>query len=224
MTIDAASDAASGSTSGSSPDRASGATAGPTSGPMPDGRNDRTNGLVRITTPRLELIAATTALLEMELASPQRLGVALGVQVPDGWPPGEYDEHAIRWLLERLSAQPEAAGWFAWYALLKAESDGAMPHLVAAGGYTGPPTEDGEVELGYSVVPAFGKRGIATEMVAALVGRAIAAERVTRVIAHTFPANIGSIRVLEKNGFVPEGPGKEEGTIRFGRGRAAAGS
>ena len=182
---------------------------------------DPTSGLMRITTPRLELVAATIALLEMELDSPQRLGAALGVHVPDGWPPGEYDEHAIRWLLDRLSAQPEAAGWFAWYALFTAEP-GAMAHLVAAGGYTGPPDENGVVEIGYSVVPAFGRQGIATEMVTALVQHAFTDARVTHVIAHTYPSNVASIRVLEKNGFVLEGPGKEEGTIRYGRGGHAA--
>jgi [ribosomal protein S5]-alanine N-acetyltransferase len=176
---------------------------------------------MRIATPRLELIASTPELLETELASPQHLGVALGAHVPEGWPPGEYDEHAIRWLLDRLSAQPDAAGWFGWYALMTPES-GTMPDLVAAGGYTGPPDETGTVEIGYSVVPAFGKRGIATEMVAALVDRAFADVRVTRVIAHTFPANTGSIRVLEKNAFVLEGPGKEAGTVRYVRPRTGA--
>ena len=201
----------------------SGTASGQTSRPVSDARRDHPAGLMCITTPRLELIAATTALLEMELESPQRLGAALGVQVPDGWPPGEYDEHAIRWLLDRQAARPEAAGWFAWYALLKAEpGSGAMPHLVAAGGYTGPPDEGGQVEIGYSVVPAFGKRGIATEMVRALVQHASADARVKRVIAHTFPVNIGSIRVLEKNGFTLEGPGTEEGTVRYGRERHVA--
>lgn len=171
---------------------------------------------MRITTQRLELVAATATLLEMELASPQRLGEALGVRVPEGWPPGEYDEHAIRWLLERLSARPDAAGWFAWYALLKVEDD-PLPHLVAAGGYTGPPDENGIVEIGYSVVPSYGRRGIATEMVAALVEHAFADACITRVIAHTFPANAASIRVLEKSGFAFEGPGQEEGTIRYRR-------
>lgn len=186
-----------------------------------DARLDPASGLMRIASPRLELISATPALLEMELASPQKLGVALHARVPDGWPPGEYDEHAIRWLLDRLKARPEAAGWFAWYALLKAEPGaGAMPHLVAAGGYTGPPDDAGQVEIGYSVVPAFGRRGIATEMVAALVHNAFADARISRVIAHTFPANVASIRVLEKNLFVLEGVGSEEGTIRYGTARS----
>jgi RimJ/RimL family protein N-acetyltransferase len=173
---------------------------------------------MRITTQRLELVAATTSHLETELVSPQQLGILLSAIVPEGWPPGEYDEHAIRWLLERLAAQPEAAGWFAWYALLRVEDD-AMQHLVAAGGYTGPPDEAGQVEIGYSVVPAFGKQGIATEMVAALVLRAFSDARVMRIIAHTFPANTASLRVLEKNGFAIEGPGAEGGTVRYGMAR-----
>lgn len=182
-----------------------------------------TTAPVRITTARLELVSATTGLLETELASPAQLGVALGAQVAEGWPPGEYDEHAIRWLLERLSGRPEAAGWFAWYALLKPES-GPLPQLVAAGGYTGPPDDAGEVEIGYSVVRVFEGRGIATEMVGALVHRAFNDAIVSRIIAHTFPANTGSIRVLEKNGFTHEGAGKDAGTIRYGRYRDRTGS
>ena len=220
MTFDATSGPTSDLPSRLASSTAPGATSGQTSSPASDARLDPASGLMRITSPRLELIASTTALLEMELVSPQQLGVALGAQVPDGWPPGEYDENAIRWLLDRLKAQPEAAGWFAWYALLKGEpAPGAMPHLVAAGGYTGPPDEENKVEIGYSVVPAFGKRGIATEMVAALVQHAFTDVRTTRVIAHTYPSNVGSIRVLEKNGFMLEGPGSEEGTVRYGRER-----
>ncbi len=178
-------------------------------------------GLLRLTTPRLMLVPATAALLEMELASPQHLGAGLGAQVPEGWPPGEYDEPAIRWLLDRLTAQPDAANWFAWYVLMN-EDHGGLPRLVAASGYTGPPDPAGEVEIGYSVVPAYGRRGIATETVGALVAHAFTDPRVTRVIAHTFPLNVGSIRVLEKNEFLLEGPGREEGTIRYRRGRDAS--
>ena len=175
---------------------------------------------IQLTTPRLTIVPASATLLEMELASPQHLGEALEAHVPEGWPPGEYDEPAIRWFLGRLAAQPDAAHWFAWYVLLN-EDPGALPHLVAASGYKGPPDPGGEVEIGYSVVPAYGRRGIATEIVGALVAHAFTDPRVTRVIAHTFPLNAGSIRVLEKNGFLLEGPGQEEGTIRYGRGRDA---
>ena len=85
----------------------------------------------------------------------------------------------------------------------------------------GEPTDDGTVEIGYSIVEAYQGRGIGTEIVAALVAHAFGDARVTRVIAETFPELVASIRVLEKNGFRRiEEAGAEPGVIRFERRRS----
>jgi RimJ/RimL family protein N-acetyltransferase len=86
---------------------------------------------------------------------------------------------------------------------------------VAGGGYFGPPTEAGVVELGYSVCPEWRGRGYAQELARALAAHAARQPRVTRVIAHTTAANPASIRVLGGSGFVPDGTGAERGTLRF---------
>jgi ribosomal-protein-alanine N-acetyltransferase len=174
-----------------------------------------------IRTGRLDLVAATSAHLEAELVSPARLGSLLGANVPEGWPPGEYDRPAVEFFLARLTENPGAEGWYGWYAIERA-ADGRPATLVGAGGYFGPPGDDGTVEIGYSILPDFRGRGFATELVQALIARAFATPGVGRVIAHAFPENIGSAKVLERTGFVPAGPGREPGTVRYVQPRPVA--
>jgi RimJ/RimL family protein N-acetyltransferase len=55
--------------------------------------------------------------------------------------------------------------------------------------------------------------------VEALTSRALSADTVQCVIAHTMDSNTSSQRVLRRCGFVPAGPGAEPGLIRFERAR-----
>lgn len=75
------------------------------------------------------------------------------------------------------------------------------------------------VEVGYSIMPAFQRLGLASEAVAALIDWAFSDPGVQLVTAETLPSLPASIRVLEKNGFQFLGAGSEEGVIRYGRNR-----
>ena len=164
--------------------------------------------------PRLSLVAASLRHVEAELSGPHALAVLLGAAVPASWPPGEYDRHAQEYFRDRLAAAPsDDAGWFGWYGITQAPRF-ASPTLVVAAGFVGPPGEDGTVETGYSVVPEARGLGYATEAVKALLAWALG-HGALRVIAHTTPANVASVTVLRRCGFVEEGPGEEPGTIRF---------
>jgi len=166
-------------------------------------------------TARLTLAAATPAHLRTELDAPERLASLLGAEVADDWPSGEYDRDAMEFFHERLREGGDAAaGWYGWYAIRHADGDGPRA-LVGAGGYLGPPDEDGIVEIGYSVLPEWQRRGYAGEIASALVARAFALAGVARVIAHTTLENAGSVTVLTRLGFVTAGPGPEPGIIRF---------
>ena len=90
------------------------------------------------------------------------------------------------------------------------DEDGA---LVGMGGFTGPPV-DGTAELGYAIAPARQGRGLATAVVAVLLGRAREAG-LEQVIAHTLPEENASTSVLVKNGFVRAGEAHDpdEGTV-----------
>jgi RimJ/RimL family protein N-acetyltransferase len=167
-----------------------------------------------IVTPRLELLPATAALLNAELESPSSLAGLLGAEVPEGWPPGEYDILAIKHFRDCLTENPEAVGWYGWYSLMR-QREGEPRILIGAGGFFGPPDAKWQVEIGYSVARDFEGQGYATEIVSALVRYAFATTRVRRVVAHTMMGNIGSRKVLERAGFRIAGQGQEPGSVEY---------
>ncbi len=170
---------------------------------------------MELETRRLILHAAAAEHLRAELEHPGRLRALLDAEVSPAWPPGEYDREALEFFRARLEAGGAAAeGWYSWYAVRKADRDGPRA-LVAAAGYLGPPDAAGDVEIGYSVLPEWQRRGYASEIVQALVLRAFSRPAVRRVIAHTAAANVGSTAVLLRCGFTQVGSGAEAGTIRF---------
>ncbi len=68
--------------------------------------------------------------------------------------------------------------------------------------FKGEPCENGSVEIGYGIYPAFEKKGYITEAVEVLCLWAMNQKYVRSVRAETLPGNIASQRVLQKNGFV----------------------
>jgi ribosomal-protein-alanine N-acetyltransferase len=168
-------------------------------------------------TARIDLIAMTPDHCRAELQAPARLGERLGVVVPASWPPGLHDRDAVTFFLARLTeGGAPAIGWYGWYAVLRA-ADGQAATLVASGGYFGPPTGDGTVEIGYSVAPEWRARGLASEIVEALVARAFATPGVRRVAAEAHEENSASRRVLARCGFRQVGTGREPGFLRHER-------
>ena len=167
-------------------------------------------------TPRLLLLAASRALLTAELHKPQYFPVLLGAAMPAGWPPGEYDREAMEYFLEKLTAGGrDAAGWYNWYALRKAEGDTPRT-LVGTGGFTGPPDEAGLAELGFAIAADWRGQGLGTELVAGLVQQAAATGMVRRLVAHAQPENLASQKVLLANGFTSSGT-DINGQLRFER-------
>jgi [ribosomal protein S5]-alanine N-acetyltransferase len=173
---------------------------------------------VRLSTQRLELLSAAPDLLRAELESPALLAQRLGAAVPLSWPPQYHDTPAMRWTLRRLEEDTAPAGWYLWYFLLRTAGE---PLLLGAGGFKGPPDEDGSVEVGYSIVTEHHRRGYASEAVAGLLAFAFEHTGVTRVLAETLPELAGSIGVLRKRGFAFVGAGSEPGVIRFELTRSA---
>ena len=175
---------------------------------------------LRLETERLILMCGTPPLLRAELKQPEQFRRLLGVDVAAPWPPPLNDEQSNAWMIRFLEANPDSGGWGLWYFVLR-EGPNGKSIAIGNGGYKGKPTEDGTVEIGYSVVEAYQRRGLGTEAAGALIARAFRDPAVTRVIAETFPDLRPSIRVLEKNGFVRIEGGSEPGVIRFELRRAA---
>jgi ribosomal-protein-alanine N-acetyltransferase len=127
--------------------------------------------------------------------------------VPRDWPP---DYHANRLgFMRKALEDPDATGWWLHYVVL---TDVTRPTLVGVAGFKGPPS-DGAVEIGYSIVPSWQRRGLATEASRALVGAAW--QRGAKVIlAHTLPHLEPSIGVLRKLEFAPS-ESNEPGVLAF---------
>lgn len=138
------------------------------------------------------------ALLRAELAGNKALAAALGVVVPEGWPPGQHTMEAVKYFIEHPELIEE--GWSDYYAIAAA-TPATPATLVCSIGYQGLPA-GGRVEVGYSVVESWRRRGIATEAVSALVERA-RRYGMRSVIAHALPHNAASIAVLTKSRFRP---------------------
>ena len=164
-------------------------------------------------TERLRLVAGSLDIAIAEIERSSRFGEILRADVPPDWPP-ETVRDALPFFLGLYRAHPDWVGWLGWYAI---SFIAKRPVLCGSVGFKGPPTDEGIVEIGYSLLPDHRGLGIATEMVEGLVAWAAAQDGVRAVEAETMPDNRASIRVLERSGFVPAGAGVEPGSLRFAR-------
>ena len=105
---------------------------------------------------------------------PTAFGRLIGSTVPEGWP--EFPE-SIVFTLDRLRDHPNDADWWMHFFV-------SGDALVGSGGFVGPP-QDGVVEIGYELAPAFRGKGLGTAAARALVEKARATGTVTKVIANT---------------------------------------
>lgn len=170
---------------------------------------------LRLSTPRLDMIAATHEHLNAERMGREHLARLLRAMVGPDWPPGEYDQDAREFFWVRLREEGVSAmGWYLWYAIRRGEP-GDPTSVVGAAGYMGPPDGQGRVEIGFSVMPAWRSMGHATEMTQALIRNAFAEVRVRKILAHAAPDNAASRRALGKCGFVLVEMDEERGGYRF---------
>jgi ribosomal-protein-alanine N-acetyltransferase len=150
-----------------------------------------------IETPRLRLIPCELSHFQAILTDQGRLEQLLGVTVlEDSFDfPGVASVETMRFLRDHLRANPEVLGW--WAYLFVHVGDNV---LIGMGGYKGGADEAGMVEIGYSIVPAYRGRGLATEAARGLIDNAFAHEHVNRVDARTLAEPNASTRILEKAG------------------------
>lgn len=166
-----------------------------------------------ILTERLELVPATPELIRAALAGPESLGVGLRAAVPSTWPPEYLDAAAFAYTLGRLAEGPGNLGWWLYFIVLPGGTGERT--LIGSGGYKGPPTADGTIEVGYGIITDHRRRGYALEATRGLLARAFLVPDVRRAIAETLPELSPSIGVLTKCGFRLIGEGSEPGVIRF---------
>ncbi len=178
---------------------------------------------IKLTTDRLDLIAATVELAQAETGNRAQFSRLLEAGVPRQWPPPPDDAETLMLNRRSLEDAPDQAGWRTWYVVLRKDAAGS-PFLIGSVGFGGPPTSEGEVEIGYAMLKEAHGQGYATEAVEGLLTWAFAHPTLECVVAQTFLGLAPSVRVLEKSGFMATvAEGAEDGVIRFELVRSAFG-
>src|SRR5690348_16553911 len=103
---------------------------------------------------------ATVALCDAELSGHAALAAHLRARIPVGWPPPVFEADDIQRVRAQLTIDPDTP-WTLYYLLLEATSRDVSPDLVGIAGFVSAPG-DGEVEIGYAVMPEYQRRGLAT--------------------------------------------------------------
>jgi RimJ/RimL family protein N-acetyltransferase len=156
-----------------------------------------------IVTPRLRLVLLEPDHLRAMLAGETSSGA---LHWPEGWPDAEDRGHVQHWSTRPVTPWGPRA--------LVSEVDGMVGH---AGFHRAPrpidealddptfdgarePCEGGVVELGYTVLAAWRRRGLAVEAASALVERAFESDEVGAVVASVATTNQPSLGVLARVG------------------------
>ena len=157
----------------------------------------------RIETERLSLIPYTLDLVRLTLQGRQSLAEALALAVPPEWPGPDLEE--ILLLVESAMLELPARQRWNWIVAHRADRT-----LIGSAGFKDLPDLQGQVELGYGLIPAYHGHGYATEATRALVAHALAHPGVARVFAECEDTNYPSQRVLARLGMARVG---RDGTL-----------
>ena len=159
-------------------------------------------------TPRLELRAIPLPCYDLAFDDAGGLQrILIDLTIPDNWPAENWDEEFLDYSRDTLAKNPHSETWLGRFMI-----ETATRTLI---GHCGIGANREGIELGYTVLPQFRRRGFASEAVARMVRYGFEEGGAETIIAHTYPHLTPSIGTLEKNGFVLIGDGSAEGTIRF---------
>lgn len=150
--------------------------------------------LAELRTARLGMVSWTADLAEKVLQDPSQLHTLLGVTIAEGFPNHPVRDVVLPTTLVQVRRDPRYGLW-----------SGMIIHtvdrrVIGSMGSKAPPDDQGHVEIGYDIVPAYQGQGYATEIGCAFVHWLWEQAAVRRITAECLPDNVASIRVLEKLG------------------------
>jgi GNAT superfamily N-acetyltransferase len=160
-----------------------------------------------IRTHHLELVSMSVPFMEalagkdLEAASAE-----IGATVP-AWIADQL-ENFLKYRLGQLRLDPTIRVWLGRAMVLTAEDGGRR--VVGSIGFHGPPDAQGRLEVGYSVDPAFRRRGYASESVKAIFDWAHREHGITRFVASISPDNEASLSLTAAYGFHQVGEQMDE--------------
>src|SRR5687768_13552186 len=129
------------------------------------------------TTTGLNLVSASLELLDAAVEDAAELGRLLAATVAEGW--AGFPE-SLPGLRNACARNPGRHAWGTFFFVLDDPRT-----LVGLGGYKGAPSNEGIVEIGYAIAPAFQGRGLATAAVQQMIARGFEDPQVMLIDAHT---------------------------------------
>jgi RimJ/RimL family protein N-acetyltransferase len=154
---------------------------------------------VIIQTKRLDLIPLSPAVLRAALElDRKKIGRLLGVSVPQSW---EIHRGALELWLRQLEANPALQPWLARGMVLRSEGQLIGDIGCHSEPFSPPASAPKTVELGYSVMEAWRRRGFAQEAIEALIQWACTQHRVQRFVLSISPKNQASQALATKLSF-----------------------
>ena len=155
---------------------------------------------LEVSSERLDLVPMSLELMEAllrgDLVSARGM---VGYRIPSDWP--QVLESVLRYRVHIAQAQPESLPLLLRAMVLRADPEVVVGRL----GFHGPADNDGMLEIGYEVFPAYRRRGYAREAVVAMFRWAQQDPGVRRFRASVSPQNLPSRNLVTALGFVEVG-------------------
>jgi len=158
-----------------------------------------------ISSPRLDLVLLTAALIDELLRDSTKERESGGFLVPAAWP-DDHDARFLRMRREQIAKSPADEPFLARAIVLPADPRRPMVGHI---GFHQPP-QHGALEMGYTVFPEHRRQGIAHEAALAMMAWATAEHGVRRYILSISPDNAPSLAMAEKLGFTRTGEQVDE--------------
>lgn len=153
-----------------------------------------------VETEKLKIIPLRPAELEIYLQGEGKLEKLFNMKDTGRRVSPDIKERAMQTVLPKIRNMKGSDYLFStfWIVIEKSSST-----IVAELGFKGKPDKLGIIEIGYGTMPSYRGRGIMTEAVAGMIQWAKSRPEIHCILAETDANNLASIRVVEKNHFVP---------------------
>jgi len=162
----------------------------------------------------LRLAAITPEMLRAEQEEDAAmLGTLLRARLTEEWPPVDWEPHVHKMIQKQYDEWPASLGWHR-YVVLHGGLGRPRTLVGAIGGF---PRPYGDVEIGYSTLPAFQRRGYATAAARSLMEWLLTQDGVRSVSAQAYLHVPESIKVMQRCGMSYLGEGDDPGTVRYGK-------
>jgi ribosomal-protein-alanine N-acetyltransferase len=153
-----------------------------------------------VSSDRLDLVPMTLEVMEaLKRGDRESAQQMVGYRIPASWPQGM--ESLLRFRIAIARERPETLPLLLRAMVLRADPEVVVGRL----GFHGPADDDGMLEIGYEVFPAYRRRGYAREAVVAMFRWAQHDPEVLRFRASVSPENVPSRSLVAGLGFVEVG-------------------